>query len=76
MDELLAILSDINPDVDFETAENLVDGKVIDSFTMITLVGRLCDEFDISISPRYIVPANFNSAKAMWKMIQTIQDED
>ena len=29
MDELIAILKDIHPDVDYETATNLVDGKIL-----------------------------------------------
>ena len=32
------------------------------------------DEFDIDITPVDIVPENFNSAEAMWEMIQRLQD--
>ncbi len=75
MEELLEILEEINPDVDYEKEEHLIDGKVLDSFSIVSLVSEISDAFDIEISPKYLVPENFNSAKAMWAMIQRIQQE-
>ena len=76
MEELLEILNDINPDVDYSKGKNLIDGKVYDSFSIITLVSNISEEFDIEIGPEYLVPENFNSAEAMWKMIQKIQEDE
>ncbi len=76
MDELMDILMDINPDVDYETEDQLIDGKVYDSFSIVNLVAQISEVFDIDISPKYLVPENFNSAKAMWDMIRQIQDEE
>ena len=76
MDELIAILKDIHPDVDYETATNLVDGKILDSFDIISLVGMLNDEYDITIRPANLVPENFNSAEAMLELIEKLQDEE
>ncbi len=76
MDELMEILEDIAPDVDYETEDRLIDGKVLDSFSIVSLVAAISEEFDIEISPKYLVPENFNSAKAMWEMIQRIQEEE
>ena len=76
MDELLEILNDINPDIDYENETNLIDGKMLDSFSIIRLIGDICDTFDIEISPKWMRNENFNSVKRMWEMIQTIQEED
>lgn len=76
MEELLEILEDINADVDYETETNLIDGKVYDSFSIVTLITEISDCFDIEIGPEYLVNENFNSAQAMWEMIQRIQEED
>ncbi len=76
MDELLEILEDLNPDIDYETETRLVDDKILNSFSIVALVSRIADEFDIEISPAYLVPENFNSVQAMWEMIQKIQEED
>lgn len=76
MDKLMEILEDIDPDVDYETEDRLIDGKVLDSFSIVSLVAAISEEFDIEISPKYLVPENFNSAKAMLEMIQRIQEEE
>lgn len=76
MEELLDILRDINPDVDYETEDRLIDGKVYDSFSIITLISAISDTFDIELGPEHLIPENFNSAKAMWDMIQRVLDEE
>ena len=75
MDKLLDILMDINHDIDYENENNLIDGKVLDSFSIITLISEISDQFDIEISPKYLVPENFNSVEAMWNLIQKIEEE-
>ena len=76
MEELLNILQEINPDIDYENATNLIDGKLLDSLSIITLITEICDTFDIEISPKWMRNENFNTVEAMWNMIQTIQDEE
>ena len=76
MDELIAILKDIHPDVDYATATNLIDGKILDSFDVISLVSEIADKFDVVISAEYMVPENFNSAQALWDLIRKLEDEE
>lgn len=76
MDELIEILEDINPDIDYETEDNLIDGKVLDSLSIITLISNICETFDIEIGPRWMVNENFNSVERMWAMIQEIQEDE
>ena len=76
MEELLEILSDLRPDVDFENETKLVTDGILDSFDIISLVSTLNDEFDITIRPANLVPENFNSAKAMLELIEELQDEE
>lgn len=76
MEELLDILNGINPDVDYETEDNLIDGKVYDSLSILTLINEICDTFDIEIGPKWMRNENFNSAKAIWSMIQEIQEDE
>lgn len=75
MEELLEILSEIRPDVDFETETELIDGKILNSFDIVSIVGDVNDEFDIEISAADLVPENFNSVKAMYEMICRLQEE-
>ena len=76
MEELLEILEDIDPDIDYTTAEHLIDGKLLDSFSIVSLVSEIANTFDIEISPKDLVPENFNSAAAMWSMICRLREEE
>ncbi len=76
MEELLRILSDLHPDVDFETQENLIDDMILDSFDIVTLISEISESFDVTISAEHIIPENFNSAKAMYELIQKLEDEE
>ena len=73
MDELLEILAEIRSDVDFETETELVDGGILGSFDILSIIGELNDTYDIEITPVDIVPENFNSAQAMWNMVRRLQ---
>ena len=64
MDELLQILSDIHPEIDFETYDTLVDDKILDSFDIVSV-----------IPAEEIIPENFNSAEAIYDLIERIEDE-
>ena len=71
MERLMDILSELRPDVDFETETSLIDGNVLDSFDIITLIGEISDAFDVDISVEDIVPEKFNSAESIWELIQS-----
>ena len=73
MEKLLEILNDIQPDADYETCTTLIDDEVLDSFAILSIVGELEEAFDIEITPVDIVPENFNSAQALWAMVQRLQ---
>ena len=76
MERLYEILEDIPPGVNYKECETLIDGHFLDSLSIIALVAELEDEYDITIPAVEIIPANFNSAKAMWKMIQRLEEVD
>ena len=69
MDELLELLEDIKPTVDFRTCTGLIDDGYLDSFDILSIVSELNDAFGIEISPVDIIPENFNSAQALWNIL-------
>lgn len=75
MDSLLKILAEIRPDVDFEDNKELVDSGELDSFDIVTLVGELCDAYDIEIGADEIVPENFNSVEAIMALVTRLQED-
>lgn len=74
MDKLLEILEDIKPNIDFKTCTGLIDEGYLDSFDILSIVSELNDAFEIEISPVDIVPDNFNSAQALWNMVERLRD--
>ena len=74
MEKLIEILEDIQPDA-ARTCTTLIDDGILDSFAILSIVGELEDEFDVSVTPADIIPENFNSAQALWAMVQRLQAE-
>lgn len=75
MEELIEILEQLQPEVDYETCEDLIDNHRLDSLSIISLIAELEDTFDITIPTVEIIPANFNSARALYAMILRLQEE-
>ena len=75
MNELMEILEELRPDVDFENETLLIGNGILDSFDIVSLVTALNDAFDIEIKPNDLVPENFNSASAILALVEKLQDE-
>ena len=75
MNELLEILRDLKPGVDFENEKNLIDDKLLDSLDVMNLTVELTDEFDIEITPLDILPENFQSVESMYALITRLQED-
>ena len=73
MEKLINILWEINPDIDFKTEDALIDGGMLDSFDIVTLVAEIDDVFGIEIPAEALIPENFNSAAAIFALIQQLQ---
>ena len=76
MERLIEILEEIKPEVDYRECENLIDGHYLDSLSILSLVAELEEEYDITIPTVEIIPDNFNSARKLWTMIQSLQEEE
>ncbi len=75
MEKLIELLGELHDDVDFATAEGLVDEGIIDSLDIVTLITEINERFDVAIPPEEIVPENFNSASALWELICRLDEE-
>ena len=74
-EQLLGMLRDMHPDIDFETAEGLIDRKVLTSFDVVSIVAELSETYDVELGAVDIVPENFNSARALFALIQRREEE-
>ncbi len=75
MNELIAILSELHDDVDFETEQGLIENGILNSLDIVTLITEISDKFDVQIPAEEIMPENFDSAEALWALITRL-DED
>ncbi len=76
MEELIDILSELKPGIDFLTEENLVEDGLIDSFDIISIIGKLSDEYDIQFPIMQVTPENFESAKTIYALVCKLQDNE
>lgn len=76
MNRIIEILNEIKPGESINESTRLIDGKIIDSLAMISLVAELSDEFDVDITAQDIIPENFETPAAILKMIERLENED
>ncbi len=76
MERLIEILEEIEPGVDYENCNTLIDDHYLDSLAIISLVAEIEDEFEIQIPTVEVIPSNFNSAEAIWNLIEKLKEED
>ena len=72
MKKIVAILQTIHANVDWENENALVDGGLLDSFDIITLIGELNQTFGVEIGLEQMEPENFNSVDAMEVLLKTL----
>lgn len=73
MEELIELLKDVRDDVDFSKCTDLIDGKILTSFDIIQIISVIDEEYDVAVPANEIIPANFNSAQAIYDMIQRLK---
>ena len=56
MEELLRIMSEVRPDIDFETETRLIDDEMLDSLDIVAIVTDVNDEFDVEINVNDLLP--------------------
>lgn len=76
MEKLLEILNNPHPEVDFLSQERLINDMILDSFDIVTLIAEIGEVFAVTISAKYIIPDNFNSAKNLYALIQKLEEEN
>ena len=76
MEKIIEILESIRADIDFTKEDKLIDDGILDSCDIVSIVRELCDYYDITITVDMMEPENFNSAEAIYTLVESILDED
>ena len=72
--EILQLLQEVLPGIDFESSDRLVDDGILDSISITTVIGELSMEYGITIPYDAIVSENFNSIQAMARMVERLKN--
>ena len=74
MNELMRILEETCPGVDFTDGTALIDDGILESLDIVSIVGEIMDEFGVELNVDDLLPENFNSARAMMDLIDSRRD--
>ena len=72
-EQIIEILAEICPGIDFETENALIDDGLIDSLDIVAVVTDLMDTFDVQLGVDDLTPENFNSVDAICQLIERAQ---
>ena len=71
--QIIEILSEICPGIDFENEKALIDDGLIDSLDIVAVVTELMEAFDVELGVDDLTPENFNSVEAIEELIESKQ---
>lgn len=71
-EQVLEVLSEEFPEIDFNASDALVDDGILDSLTITGIIATLSMEFGIIIPYEEIIEENFNSIDALAAMVQRL----
>ena len=71
--QIIEILSEICPGIDFETETALIDDGLIDSLDIVAVVTELMEAFDVELGVDDLTPENFNSVEVIEELIESKQ---
>ena len=72
-EKVLAILTDLWPDIDFEESDGLITEGLLESFDLIQLIAVLEEEFGIEIGNRNVTTENFDSLEKITALVERLQ---
>lgn len=75
MNEFLEKLKEIRADIDFEHEDSLIDDGLLASFDILRIVAMIEEEYEIKVPVKELKPVNFNSAEALFALVQRLEDE-
>ena len=71
MDELMKILTETCPGIDFEHETALIDDGILESLDIVTIVSEIMAVFGVELNVDDLLPENFNSVQAIWELIDS-----
>lgn len=71
-EKVCKILGGVNEELLTYAGDNMVGDGLIDSLTLISIISRLEDEFDIEIDAEYVVEENFGNKDRIIALVKSL----
>ena len=68
--KILELLADAVPSVDFLESDSMMDDGILDSLTIVQIIGELSIEYDIEFAFEDLTPDNFNSIDGIVALVK------
>jgi len=68
--EILELLQTAVPSIDFTGSDKLMDEGLLDSLTVVQIIGELSMEYDIDFVFEDLIPENFNSLDSIVSLVE------
>ena len=75
-EDILAMLSELRPEFDFEDSDDFVMDGLLDSFDIISLISMIEEKYNAKIDGLDIVPENFASVDSIEILINKSMGEE
>lgn len=73
IEKILQMIREINPFDDFDENTMLIEDGILDSLTLVLLIGQIEGEFSVKIPEDGLDPANFETVNKIAEFIQSLQ---
>lgn len=74
-EKILAILGDVNEELLTYTGANMLEDGIVNSFTFISMISELEDEFDIEIDGDLLEEKYFGNKECIIKTIKSLLNQ-
>ncbi|SKB66972.1 hypothetical protein SAMN06296386_103307 [Lachnospiraceae bacterium] len=71
-DEILKLLEETCPTIDFENEDALIDDGLLDSYAVLSIIGAISEKYDIEFEADDVLPETFNNLDCITKLVQEI----
>lgn len=68
-EDILALLEEVLPQIDFTESNALVDDGILDSISIVTLVSELSMEYNVTFDMDELAPEHLNSLDAITETV-------
>ena len=71
--DVLRLLQEVLPEIDFTSSNTLVDDGILTSLSIMEMISELSIEYNIRVPFNEVVRENFNSLDAIVKLVERLR---